>query len=202
MGHAQGEEIVTKGEFAVLCKVSPGRVTQWIGDGKISPAALVGEGRSAKIRVAQAQADLKRSLDPNQMSGNGIRTRIPGGPLVPSPQAIPASTSEPTARPASSEPLPFEGLSGAALDLPSERAALTREQRLNWEIRNAERRGELIDAIEAEHRWADAVVALRSRMLAIAGDLPLTLSHLTANDIAVIDRAIRNAMDLAAGGGA
>ena len=47
---------------------SPQCVSNWIGDGKISPAAMVGEGHRAQIWVEQADADLARSLDPAQQA--------------------------------------------------------------------------------------------------------------------------------------
>lgn len=87
---AQVEDgIVTKGRFAEISGVSAGRVSQWIAEGKISGPALVGEGRSARISVAHAQQQLRRSLDASQrFGGNGIGTRLGGGspaPTMPPP---------------------------------------------------------------------------------------------------------------------
>lgn len=48
--------IVTKKGFARLAGVSPGRVPQWLTEGKIGPEALVGAGRTARINVALAMA--------------------------------------------------------------------------------------------------------------------------------------------------
>lgn len=67
---------VSKGEFASLIGVSPGRVSQYLAEGKISAAALLGSGRSAKIIVEQAKADLRLTLDVSQRLGNGIETRL------------------------------------------------------------------------------------------------------------------------------
>lgn len=67
---------VSKGEFAALIGVSPGRVSQYLAEGKISAAALVGHGRSAKINVDRARADLRLTLDISQRLGNGIDTRL------------------------------------------------------------------------------------------------------------------------------
>lgn len=203
MAKAPAEEIVTKGEFATICKVSPGRVSQWISDGQISPAALVGEGRSAKIRVLQAQADLKRSLDPAQMTGNGLRTRIPGGPLQPEPLPPPKPPSAPSRPVPDIEPAEFPTVpEGEKLDPVNEKALLTREQRENWRMRNDERRGVLIDAAEAERRWGEIMVEIRSTILGVAGELPGLLPHLTPRDLDVIDRAYRDGLNRAAGGGA
>jgi phage terminase Nu1 subunit (DNA packaging protein) len=52
-----------KGEFAKLHGVSPGRVSQWLSDGVISGAAIVGAGRSARIVVDIANEQLRERLD-------------------------------------------------------------------------------------------------------------------------------------------
>lgn len=52
--------IVSKSKFANLRGVSPARVSQWIAAGRIRPEALVGEGRSARIHVETAVANLQR----------------------------------------------------------------------------------------------------------------------------------------------
>lgn len=185
------DQVVSKGEFARISNVSPGRVTQWIAEGKITGDALVGEGRAARIRVRAAQSQLKRHLDPNQMTANGVRTRIPTGPLVPpTPEPVEADDSAP-----SDDRSPLG-------DLTEERTRLAKEQADRVAMMNAALRGELIKATEAERRWSEQMVTLRSRMLAVANDLPLLLPHLTAHDIATIDRSYRDAMDHASRGDA
>lgn len=72
----QDPDLVSKSEFARLANVSAPRVTQWIEEKKIHGDALVGEGRSAKIRVSVACQQLKRTLDIAQRLGNGIGTRL------------------------------------------------------------------------------------------------------------------------------
>ena len=74
-------QVVTKSEFATLTKVTPGRVSQWISEGKLGAAELEGEGRSAKIRVPAALAALKLRLDGGQRLGNGLETNL--GPVAP-----------------------------------------------------------------------------------------------------------------------
>ena len=64
---------------------------------------------------------------------------------------------------------------------------------------HAEAKGRLIDAEEAGRRWADEIVKLRARLLAIPGDCALELSHLTKHDVSVIDRIVRDAMEAVAG---
>lgn len=85
--------VVTKGRFAELKNVTPGRVSQWIAEGKIGPDALDGEGRSARIKVAVANAQLRRTLDPIQLAANGLDTRL--GAVSPPPDAAPASSARP-----------------------------------------------------------------------------------------------------------
>jgi hypothetical protein len=83
---AEGE-IVTKGRFAELSGVSAGRVSQWIAEGRIPVSAMVGEGRSARIRVDEARAALDRSLDLTQRFGANGRVRLSDDP--PAPAALP-----------------------------------------------------------------------------------------------------------------
>lgn len=90
---------VTKGEFARLINVSPGRVSQYISEGKLHGPALVGEGRMARIAVDIAAKQLNNSLDISQRLGNGIDTRLPLGdeaaPVVPAlPVDVAARTLE------------------------------------------------------------------------------------------------------------
>ena len=90
-------ETVTKGEFAEMIGVTPGRISQMIKAGQISPESLSGEGRGAKVIIDRAKSDLRRSLDPSQSLGlNGMATRaaISDKPAEPTPVAAvePVST--------------------------------------------------------------------------------------------------------------
>ncbi|WP_375782894.1 hypothetical protein ACE10Z_23560 [Bradyrhizobium sp. Pha-3] len=58
--------VVSKGEFAKRKGRGPSAVSNWIRDGKISAAALIGSGNAAKIWLERAEADLAGSLDPSQ----------------------------------------------------------------------------------------------------------------------------------------
>lgn len=71
-------QVVSKGDFARLADVSPGRVSQWIAEGKIGRDALQGEGRSAKIIVDKALAQVRLRRDPGQAVGNGLTTKLFG----------------------------------------------------------------------------------------------------------------------------
>lgn len=71
-------ETLTKKAFAEKMGVSPGRLSQWLADGKIDNAALDGEGRHARIIVDVAQKQLAERLDPSQRFGlNGLKASRP-----------------------------------------------------------------------------------------------------------------------------
>ena len=68
--------VVRKSEFADMCDVTKGRVTQWISDGQISGAAIVGEGRTAMIDSEIALAQLKERLGSERFGENGLNTNL------------------------------------------------------------------------------------------------------------------------------
>jgi len=88
---------VTKGEFAKLRGVTPGRVSQWIKEGKIGPDALDGIGRSARIRVSVACEQLRGSLDLSQRMGlNGLGTNLDAGATAAEEGAAAVPPKDPT----------------------------------------------------------------------------------------------------------
>lgn len=98
MTASAGEQaVVSKGGFAKIINVSPGRVSQYIAEGKIYGDALVGVGRAAKINVPVAREQLRRHLDIGQMLGNGMETQLAGPQQVAEPTFDQAATegSEP-----------------------------------------------------------------------------------------------------------
>ncbi|GJD78002.1 hypothetical protein [Methylobacterium gregans] len=129
------DAIVSKSEFAKLCGVVPGRVTQWINEGKISGAALVGEGRSARIRVEVALRQLKLRRDVGQALANGSATRldIPVA-FVPARAAI-AAAGDDVGEDDDGEPDPYGGWApdGASddIDRKLKRAKLEAAERDN-----------------------------------------------------------------------
>lgn len=76
-------DVISKGEFARRRNVTPGRVSQWLSEGKIFGAAIVGEGRAAMIRESVACQQLKVKLDPMQMTANGLSTKLDFAPPAP-----------------------------------------------------------------------------------------------------------------------
>ncbi len=85
---------ILKSVFAVMRGVTAGRVSQWIGTGKIRPEALVGDGRAAKIRLGVAMEHLKERLEPSQRFGaNGLSTGERKAPAVAPQKTTPAPDS-------------------------------------------------------------------------------------------------------------
>jgi hypothetical protein len=114
-------EVVSKGEFARIINVTPGRVSQMIAEGKIDAAALEGVGRFAKIRVDIARRQVADRTDIGQRFGNGLETQLEfSAPARPSEAQPPRASSDPVA-----EAIKNERLRG--LVLANERAA---EERL------------------------------------------------------------------------
>lgn len=80
-------------------------------------------------------------------------------------------------------------------DLEAEKLRLAKEQADKIEIQNAAARGELVKSSEVERAWAAVLRDVRAAMLAVPSRCGATLPHLTAHDIAEIDREIRNALE-------
>lgn len=90
--------IITKGEFAKLKGRAPSAISNWIADGRITPAALVGSGVRARIWVEQAERDLARNLDPSQQIAQDrpvSMTAPAGGAGAAAPDASPAPLPAP-----------------------------------------------------------------------------------------------------------
>jgi transcriptional regulator with XRE-family HTH domain len=79
---------VSKVEFAELMGVSHQRVSQWLRDQKIDGAALIGAGRSARIRVEVAKAQLDSRLDLGQRLGANGKALLDGVELHSADAAI------------------------------------------------------------------------------------------------------------------
>lgn len=69
---------VSKSEFAAMIGVVPSRITKMIADGIIGADALVGTGRSARIRVELAKSQIAARRHVGQALGNGLGTRVSG----------------------------------------------------------------------------------------------------------------------------
>jgi len=99
---------MSKGEFAAHIGVSPGRISQYIAEGKINGDAIEGAGRYARIRADVAKHQLQRFLDPSQRFGaNGAAAlagaRAPAESASP-PRPVPLAAAMPTERQAEQSP--------------------------------------------------------------------------------------------------
>lgn len=137
---------VSKSEFAAIINVSPGRVSQFIKAGQISPAAIIGHGQRAKIDVDRARADLRLTLDISQRLGNGLDTRLDPEPLQPARRDL---LDRPT--PASFTPPPMEGPIEPSIDMKIKLAKLEQAERANRNaaIEDEKERGRFTETSEA-----------------------------------------------------
>lgn len=76
----------------------------------------------------------------------------------------------------------------------TERARLAAAQADNVEMKNKVMRRELIPEAEVEATWSEIVVATRNAIMAAPARIQSDLPHLTAFDIATIDRHLRDAL--------
>lgn len=72
-----------------------------------------------------------------------------------------------------------------------ERIRIAKEQADALALKNAEARGELLDAKAVEAEWSDILRTVRAGMLAVPSRAGARLPHLTPHDIAEIDAEVR-----------
>lgn len=170
MDAATAGEVVSKGRFAELRNVSPGRVSQWISEGKLKPSALVGEGRNAKINVAVATSQLRETLDIGQRTGNGINTSLD---LQPPPAAPASDVANETRNPPPSSPPPSDAI---ADQIKQEKlAGLQRENRRRAE-EEAARSGKYIEAAEAVRQMGAIAAQMMSMVEGSLTELATAIS--------------------------
>lgn len=148
-------EIVSKGQFAALRNVTPGRVSQWIAERKIKGPAIIGEGRNAQIHVALATQQLRNSLDINQRAGNGLETNLDLPPPVPAyTPELPGTT-----------PKPHELPIADPIDEHIKRERLEQLRRANRKLAEEEaaRAGRFTDAAESTRRMG----AIAAQMITV-----------------------------------
>lgn len=134
-------EIVTKAQFADIVKRDPAFVSRAIGSGKIHGPALVGEGRMARICVAEALRQLGMNLD----LGQQLAQAAPILPAVDGRAAGEVPPAElPLEAPASSDSQ-AQDLRVEQLELKNRRARLEVERIEREQLRQA---GELVLASE------------------------------------------------------
>jgi hypothetical protein len=144
-------EVLSKSEFASLIGVSPGRVSQYISGKKLSGEALAGEGRSQRIRVRAALAQLKVRLDIDQrLSANGINTNLDR------PASASAATMFEGATPG--DPPQFQSAADRIEDqIKTERLESLRRQNRKLAEEEAARAGRYVIASDAEQQLGRAL---------------------------------------------
>ncbi len=80
-------------------------------------------------------------------------------------------------------------------DLNSEKLRLAKQQADKIELQNAAARTELVKTSDVERAWAAVLRDVRATLLAVPSRCGTTLPHLTAHDVAELDREIRSALE-------
>lgn len=180
-------QVVSKGDFARIAGVSPGRVSQWIAEGKIGRDALDGDGRAAKIIVDLALAQVKLRRDPGQAIGNGIGTRLtadqPEEGVKAAPPVLPNRTDD------------------VAYQIQQERLESERRKNRLASVDEAVKLGQLVpsDAVRAEMmRLARQVDEENGAMLADFASAIAGRFSLPQRDILHLLREVRNEKKAAA----
>lgn len=95
---------LSKGEFAKAMGVSPGRVSQWIAEGKIGLDAMHGTGHRARIYPDIARAQIAGRTDAGQRIGNGLGTMMAAERLGPTDAQADAQRGLPLPPPGADRP--------------------------------------------------------------------------------------------------
>lgn len=82
----------------------------------------------------------------------------------------------------------------ANLNLTEQRARLAKAQTEAQEFKNQIAQGEYVLAAEAEREWADFLRNIRSRVLAVPSRVRQIIPTMTAHDVGLIDRELRDAL--------
>lgn len=90
---------------------------------------------------------------------------------------------------------------GGTATLTAQRERIARGQADKLEMQNAATRREMLPAKLVADEWASILRLVRSRMLAAPSRIQQQLGHLSAHDLDIIDREIRDALEEAANNG-
>lgn len=131
-------ETISKGEFAALIRRDPGRVSQLIGQGKIHGAALVGEGRSARVNWRVALQQLGTALDLGQQLAQA------------NPIGLGLSAAEEAA------PAGVPGRAGVPINDDQKALLAAKREAAELDVARARRR-----EMAEEGKWVDAEAALQ-----------------------------------------
>lgn len=164
MSDAAVVEVMTKSDFAAHISRHPAFVTRAIDQGKLSGAALIGEGRGTRINVQEALRQLQKKLDLGQQLAQAkpIHQLAIQSSTAPSSSA---STVDAVERPAGGDSLAPAGDDRLAAER-AEQIQL-RNAKLRAEIERGAREdavaaGQLVDAIAVSRALARQVAPLIS----------------------------------------
>lgn len=170
MTATQSLPTMTKGEFARLINVTPGRVSQYIASGQIGPDALDGIGRNARIIVDKARRQLTGRLDVAQRVGlNGLGNRV-SVPEVAQPEPETSNYQPPSQSDAIADQIAKEKLEQAKMQT----ARAKREEALaeGRYIRADEAKAEITRAVAMAYRVMEGGLADMAMYLAGQFEVP------------------------------
>jgi phage terminase Nu1 subunit (DNA packaging protein) len=84
---------------------------------------------------------------------------------------------------------------GATADLNAEKLRLTRAQADKEETRVARERGEFVPAADVTREWSNVLRDVRNALLAVPSRCGASLPHLTATDVATMEKEIRSSLE-------
>jgi hypothetical protein len=160
--------VVTKGQYAELKSRTPGTVSHWIAEGKISAGAMIGIGRNARVWVEQADADLARSLDPAQQAAQENPISNAQGVEISTPSLPQAAAASPHSPPTGHMGLADQPSTSATTDNEALRRRRQADaEKAEYEAEAARRKlaideGRWVDAAEAARTWAAEVARMVS----------------------------------------
>ena len=161
MSQTIAAEILTKSDFAAHIARHPAFVTRAIESGKLSGAALVGEGRGTRIRVAEALRQLSIKLDLGQQLAQAKPIISPASQHGITPPD--GANGRPVERPADAYPMASAG-DDLLADQRAEQVKL-RNEKLRGEIERGAREdavaaGQLVDAMAVSRALARQIAPL------------------------------------------
>ena len=175
---------------------------------KLAANAQIPKGDDGKFDEVEVRAALAANTDPARQDEafTGVHQSVNGERTVTTP-ALAAAEAQATveahlATTRVREILAAEGVVLSADEPLTFNHARTAEKIVQtWERdrAHAEASGRMLDAAVAERRWADEMVKLRARLLAISGKIAMRCSHFTPHEIQEIDQVVRDTMTDAAG---
>lgn len=177
-------------------------------------AAAIGVSEAAlrkAVKAGRVTAEPDGTFDPDKVktawgrATDPARTKVRGGTQgaqqAPPPQVtVQAKQEAQLATTRVREILAAEGIEvDGPLSFDHARTAEKIVQTWERDRLHAEAAGRMIDAVAAGRRWADEMVKLQARFLAVSGKIAMRLSHLTPHEVQEIDLVVRDAMAEAAG---